>query len=429
MIRFHRGLAAPAVLALCLAFASRAAADPEGGGDASPRWWKGNTHTHSLWSDGNDFPDMIAKWYKDSGYHFLVLSDHNVLSRGERWMKVADVERRRSTLGVTTLKKYLGTFGDDWVELRGEGGGREVRLKTLPELRGKLEESGRFLMVEGEEITDRFEKQEVHTNAINLTEVVRPQGGASLRETMRNNLRAALDQGERLGRPVFAHLNHPNFRWSITAEDIAHVTEERFFEVYNGHPGINHLGDLHRPGDERIWDIANTIRAAELGAPLLYGVATDDAHHYHGGSAKAGRGWIMVRAESLEADALVGAITRGDFYATSGVVLSDLRFDAEARALEIEIEPEEGVRYTTQFIGTRRGDEGDPDRVGVVLAEVVGASARYVLGGDEWYVRATVTSDQAHPRASFEGQMEQAWVQPVPGSAQGGAPHPEPSGG
>ena len=26
-------------------------------------WYKGNTHTHSLWSDGNDFPEMIAKYY------------------------------------------------------------------------------------------------------------------------------------------------------------------------------------------------------------------------------------------------------------------------------------------------------------------------------------------------------------------------------
>jgi hypothetical protein len=23
--------------------------------DPQPRWWKGNLHTHSLWSDGNDF--------------------------------------------------------------------------------------------------------------------------------------------------------------------------------------------------------------------------------------------------------------------------------------------------------------------------------------------------------------------------------------
>ena len=29
--------------------------------DPPYRYWKGNIHTHSLWSDGNDFPEMIAE--------------------------------------------------------------------------------------------------------------------------------------------------------------------------------------------------------------------------------------------------------------------------------------------------------------------------------------------------------------------------------
>ena len=36
----------------------------------APRWWKGNLHTHSYWSDGDDYPEMIADWYKTNGYHF-----------------------------------------------------------------------------------------------------------------------------------------------------------------------------------------------------------------------------------------------------------------------------------------------------------------------------------------------------------------------
>src|SRR5436189_226429 len=55
---------------------------------AEPAWWKGNLHTHSFWSDGDDFPEMIADWYKAHGYHFLALSDHNVLSEGQRWLDV-----------------------------------------------------------------------------------------------------------------------------------------------------------------------------------------------------------------------------------------------------------------------------------------------------------------------------------------------------
>ena len=64
---------------------------------------------------------------------------------------------------------------------------------------------------------------------------------------MRRTLRAVADQEERLGVPILTHLNHPNFQWAVTAQDIAEVTEERYFEVYNGHPGINHLGKEGTP--------------------------------------------------------------------------------------------------------------------------------------------------------------------------------------
>lgn len=47
------------------------------------RWYKGNTHPHSLWSDGNEFPEMIVDWYKSQDYDFLAISDHNIVSVGE----------------------------------------------------------------------------------------------------------------------------------------------------------------------------------------------------------------------------------------------------------------------------------------------------------------------------------------------------------
>src|SRR3954466_5913390 len=56
----------------------------------SPRWYKGNLNTHSFWSDGDDFPEMIADWYKRHDYQFLALTDHNVLSEGERWAVISD---------------------------------------------------------------------------------------------------------------------------------------------------------------------------------------------------------------------------------------------------------------------------------------------------------------------------------------------------
>jgi hypothetical protein len=42
-------------------------------------WYRGNTHTHARFSDENDYNDVpeIAGWYKDAGYNFLLLSEHN----------------------------------------------------------------------------------------------------------------------------------------------------------------------------------------------------------------------------------------------------------------------------------------------------------------------------------------------------------------
>jgi len=34
-------------------------------------WQKGNLHTHSFWSDGDDFPEMIIDWYKENDYQLL----------------------------------------------------------------------------------------------------------------------------------------------------------------------------------------------------------------------------------------------------------------------------------------------------------------------------------------------------------------------
>jgi predicted metal-dependent phosphoesterase TrpH len=118
------------------------------------RWYRGNTHTHSLWSDGNDFPDMIADWYLSHGYNFLALSDHNILSEGDRWITHDEIVKRKHE---DALAKYAQRFGDDWVEQRGTPGtpSHEIRLKPLAEFRKVLEKPGQFLMIQGEEISDK----------------------------------------------------------------------------------------------------------------------------------------------------------------------------------------------------------------------------------------------------------------------------------
>src|SRR5688572_13723893 len=195
--------------------------------DAPRRWWKGNLHTHSLWSDGDDYPEMIAAWYKERGYHFLALSDHNILSDHERWI---DIEKSRG--GELAFGKYLKRFGEPWVEQRNLNGIREVRLKKLSEFRQLSEEAGKFLMIPSEEISGRYLRAPIHINATNIREVIQPPEGKGVVDVMQKIVDAVHEQRERTRVPMFPHINHPNFGWAITAEELMLVDRERFFEVY-----------------------------------------------------------------------------------------------------------------------------------------------------------------------------------------------------
>lgn len=407
---------------------------------AQPRWFKGNLHTHTLWSDGDDYPEMVVDWYVRRDYQFLALSDHNVLGQGTKWMSVAAADKRARHKG---FDRYRARFGDAWIETRTVKGDQEVRLKPLGEYRSLFEQPGRFLLIPGEEITDKFESKPIHMNASNVAELIKPQGGKSVSEVISNNLAAVEEQATRLGRPILGHLNHPNFGYAITAEELAMVTKERFFEVYNGHPGVHQQGDETHVGIDRMWDIINTLRIVEMGIAPLNGLGTDDSHHYFDGSSSPGRGWIMVRARFLTPESIIKAMQDRDFYASSGVSLKDVHFATETKTLSVEVEPQGNAKYVTKFIGTPQGydrsrkpvadKDGKPlavtqrysDDVGKVLATVEGLKAEYRMKGDELYVRAVVTSDQPPANPSYAGQPAQAWTQPFGWEARVPAPPAE----
>jgi hypothetical protein len=387
---------------------------------SGPRYWKGNLHTHSFWSDGDDFPEMIVDWYHRHGYQFLTLSDHNILSEGDKWV---DIIAGREP----ALKKYAARFGPSWIERREEKGKQQVRLKPLREFRSVFEEPGKFLLIQGEEITHRFAKLPIHMNGINLRDVVIPINGDNVSETIKVNHRAVEQQREKTKWPGVTFLNHPNFGWGVTAEEMAAVDELRFFEVFNGHPSVRNYGDKARPGTEKMWDIALTLRLTKYRTPALYGVATDDAHSYHSmglGKSNPGRSWVMVRAAHLTAESIVRAMNAGDFYASSGVILDDVRRDG--KELSLKIRAESGVKYRTQFIVTKRGVDPTPKPakdakdakvyspdLGAVVAETDGLEPAYRLTGQELYVRAKVISTKPHPNPYEKGDVEVAWTQPL----------------
>ncbi len=397
------------------------------------RWWKGNLHTHSLWSDGDDYPEMIVEWYKKHGYNFLAMSEHNIVMTGTKWTVVTT-----NANSAEAFNKYMRRFGTNWVEWRYQDGKVKVKLKTLPKFRTLFEQPGKFILVPGEEITAAYKQAPVHLNATNLRYLIRPRSGTSVLEVLQRNVDSVLKQRAETGQPMIPHINHPNFGWALTAEDLMRVKGEKFFEVYNGHPLVHNEGDPTHPSMERMWDIALAMRLTELGLETLYGLAVDDSHHYHKmeiGRANAGRGWIMVRASSLTPESLIQAMEAGDFYSSSGVRLRDVVRGTEQ--YRIHIEPEPGVTYTTTFYGTRRGFDpssqptlapnGVPLEVsrqysaaiGEKLAEAHGPIAAYTIRGDEIYVRATVVSSKKKANPYVKDEFEKAWTQPLVPSSRG----------
>jgi predicted metal-dependent phosphoesterase TrpH len=323
-----RGLLVAAAAVLALLAPSGGAA-PETG----KKWYKGNLHTHTVHSDGDSTPNEVASWYKEHRYHFLVLSDHNYL---------------------TEIAGLNAVF-------------------AAPE---------RFLLIQGEEVTTSSGGKPVHVNAYHLDRLVDPVQAGSVAATVQANVNAI-----RAARAL-PSLNHPNFEWAVTSKDLLQVSNLNLFEVYNGHPSVNNRGGGGAESLEEMWDALLT------GGKRIHGIAVDDAHNFKTIAktlSNPGRGWIMVRAERLSDAAIRAAIEAGDFYASSGVGLSDVR--VAGGVLRIDIDAAPSTRYSTFFIG-----EG-----GKVLKRAEGNNPEYRFEGSEKYVRARVQASTG----------DDAWVQPV----------------
>lgn len=302
---------------------------------APASWYKGNLHTHTLNSDGDSTPDDVVRWYREHGYQFVTLTDHNYLT------------------SVDGLNALHGA--DD-----------------------------KFLVMKGEEVTDAFEKKPIHVNGFNPSSFIKPPGGFSVLDMTQRMVDAIRGAG------AVPSINHPNFGWAISADELMQLQRTRLFEVFNGHPLANNNGGGGVPGLEEVWD-----RILSSGQ-MMYGIAVDDAHYFKRPEDKTaprpGFGWVYVRAPRLEARALVESLERGDFYSSTGVELQSIT--ATSSALTVAIKTEPASKYRIQFIG----------RHGRVLSEALASPATYAFMGDESYVRAKV----------LESNGKAAWIQPVP---------------
>jgi hypothetical protein len=297
------------------------------------RWVKGNTHAHTRNSDGNETPRRVMRWYQDYGYHFLFITDHDTL----------------------TETAFLDSDKND-----------------------------DFILIPGLEITRSMDKLRLHVNALNPKRPVATAAvGGSAVETLQNSIDAARAAG------AIPQINHPHWRWSISAADMKNLRGVHLFELLNVNRDSNNFAAGGQPGTEELWDALLSQGLA------FYGVASDDTHDYLGDFipdiSYPGKGWVMVRVTELTPDAVCSALESGDFYSTTGVELADVQVtDKEYRLV---ITPLRDTAYTTRFIG----------KGGVVLQEAFGLNPSYSFKGNELYVRARV----------FSSTGEMAFCQPV----------------
>ncbi len=285
-------------------------------------WFRGNTHTHTLESDGDSSPADVAQWYAAHGYHFLVITDHD----------------------------------------------KVTRLESAP-----------LLLIPGEEITDTLGKAPLHVNAIGIEKAIPPQHGATTVEVLQRNVDAVREAGG------IATINHPNFRWAFGTAELLQLKGAALLEIASGHPYVNMYGP---PAVEQMWDDLLTV------GRRIWGVATDDAHHlqklWDVYVAHPGKAWIVVRAERLDQKSILASITRGDFYASTGVEIAE--YEVKDNTLTVAIKEKNGAHYRTQFIGAK----------GRILAESSDLRSTFTLRANSSYVRAK----------DIDSNGKIAWLQP-----------------
>jgi hypothetical protein len=162
---------------------------------------RGNLHTHTSESDGDSTPAEVVAWYAAHGYDFLVLTDHDEITKASH--------------------------------------------DTL-------------ILIPGEEVTDRLPDRPIHVNAIGLTSVVKPQGGETAVEVLQRNVEAVRNAGG------LALVNHPNFGWSFGSAELLRIRGATMLEIASGHPYVNPAGppgaeeiwDRLLTAGQRIWGVA-----------------------------------------------------------------------------------------------------------------------------------------------------------------------------
>ena len=234
---------------------------------AKGSFWRGNLHTHSTLSDGLLTPGDVCERYTAEGYDFICLSDHMV---GRFDYPIADTTAFRTESFTTIL-------------------GAEVHSGQL--------QNGVIWHLLAVGLPSDFQPPD----APDFDGANAPETGADLAA----RCRAA---------GAFVAIAHPQW-YNLTLADARQIEAAHAVEIYNHGCEI----ECDRGDGFAILDLLLSE------GRRLSACATDDAHFK--GPDHFG-GWVMVKAEENDPDALLDALKRGAYYSSQGPRLHDIRFDS-----------------------------------------------------------------------------------------------------
>ena len=241
-------------------------------------WYRGNLHCHSTNSDGLLKPDEVAALYKEHGYHFLAISDHDLYSD------------YRNELGSDTFL-ILPALEASAVLYEDESKTERLRIHHIHGILG----------------TEEMQKNAEH-NLFHHLEYYPPRlfygnwDGAAVAQELQDDLKK---------HGCITTYNHPV--WSRVREDefidIEGCTAMEIFNYGTVNESATGVDSLH-------WDVM--LRKGKK----IFAVASDDNHN-DGIVEDSFGGYIVVKAEKLNHESIVQAIVDGNYYSSSGPEIFD----------------------------------------------------------------------------------------------------------
>ena len=247
------------------------------------QWYKGNLHCHTTMSDGSRSPEETARLYKDKGYSFLSISDHNIY-------------------------QHFSEFNTD-------------TFLMLPGVERDVNVTG--------EVMKCFHIVGVGTHSHNASAFTHGQR-LNYREwkSIETAKRIAEELNDHAMMPILAHPV-----WSRNElSDLLALKGIVGIEIYNNVCEVEwHFGHA-----QLYWDLM--LKRGHR----VWGFATDDCHNT---DAHAFGGWIVVKAPALTVEAIAQSIKQGSFYSSSGPEIHDFYVE-DGRAF-VQCSPASAIHFVT----------------------------------------------------------------------------------